>query len=117
FDKRFGFAQLSDVASLPLLLLLANFLSLFIMPIGLAYSRHIEHEADRFGLEITRDNHAAAMSFARMENENLGVSRPGWLHTMWRGSHPSTAERIEFCNQYRPWENGAPLRYGNLFRQ
>jgi Zn-dependent protease with chaperone function len=26
---------------------------------------HIEHEADRFGLELTHQNHSAAMAFAR----------------------------------------------------
>jgi Zn-dependent protease with chaperone function len=117
FGERFGFAQLSDVASFPLLLLLANFFALFIVPVGLAYSRHIEHEADRFGLEITRDNHAAAMSFVRVANDNLGMPRHSWFYTVWRGSHPSIAERIEFCNQYRPWETDQPLKYENLFRR
>ena len=38
---------------------------------GLALSRHMEHEADRFALELTRDNHAAATAFVRLQNENL----------------------------------------------
>jgi Zn-dependent protease with chaperone function len=113
---RFGFDQLSDVASLPLVVMLINFFALFIMPVGLAFSRHIEYEADRFGLEITQDNRAAAMSFVGLERENLGVPRPGWFYQFWRGSHPSTGERIDFCNEYRPWERGEPLKYGHLFR-
>jgi STE24 endopeptidase len=116
FAGNFGFDQLSDIASLPLLLFLVNFFSLFVMPVGMAFSRHIEHEADRFGLEITQDNHAAAMSFVDLQKENLGVPRPGWLYWIWRGSHPSAGERIDFCNEYRPWESGKPLKYGHLFR-
>jgi len=116
FGRRFGFDQLSDIASLPLLLLLVNVFSLFVMPIGLTFSRHIEHEADRFGLEITRDNHAAAQSFVELQKENLGVPWPDWFYKLWRGSHPSEGERIDFCNEYRPWETGQPLKYGHLFR-
>jgi len=116
FGRRFGFDQLSDIASLPLLLLLVNVFSLFVMPIGLTFSRHIEHEADRFGLEITRDNHAAAQSFVELQKENLGVPWPDWFYKLWRGSHPSEGERIDFCNEYRPWETGQPLKYGHLFQ-
>jgi STE24 endopeptidase len=116
FAGRFRFEQLSDIASMPLLLLLVNFFSLFVMPLGMAFSRHIEHEADRFGLEITRDNQAAAMSFVKLQKENLGVPRPGWVYWFWRGSHPSAGERIDFANDYRPWEDGKPLKYGHLFR-
>ena len=39
----------------------------------LAFSCHQEHEADRFGLEITRDNHGMASAFVKLQEENLGV--------------------------------------------
>ena len=69
-----------------------------------------------FGLEITRANHAAATAFVRMQQDNLGNPRPGWLITVMRASHPTVADRIEFCNRYRPWEHGEPLVYGHLFQ-
>ena len=71
---------------------------------GLAFSRHLEHEADRFALELTHDNRAAATAFVRLQSENLSNPRPGMLYTLLRASHPSLAERIEFANDYRPWE-------------
>lgn len=117
FRERLGFGDLSDVASLPLLLFCLGFLSLVSQPLGLALSRHWEREADRFALELTRDNHAAATAFVRLQTENLANPRPGKLFVMWRGSHPSLAERIEFANDYRPWQGSAPLRYSRLFRQ
>jgi len=116
FRSRWGFDGLADVASLPLIGLLVNVFSLAVVPVGLAFSRHIEHEADRFGLEITQDNRAAAMSFVRLQDENLSVPRPGLLYYLWRCSHPSLGERVDFCNAYRPWETGEPLMYGHLFR-
>jgi Zn-dependent protease with chaperone function len=116
FKDRFGFDQLADIASVPLFILLINVFALVVLPVGLAFSRHIEHEADRFGLEITRDNRAAAMAFVKLQRENLGVPRPGLLYKLWRESHPPIGERIDFCNEYRPWEKGEPLVYGHLFR-
>jgi Zn-dependent protease with chaperone function len=117
WSGRFGFTELSDIASLPLMILLFHLIALVGMPIGLAVSRHLEHEADRFALELTHDNHAAAMAFVRLQTENLGNPRPGPLFTLWRASHPSLGERIEFANDYRPWERGEPLRYGDLFKE
>jgi STE24 endopeptidase len=116
FRSRFGFDALADVAALPLLLLLFNGFGLVVSPALLAYSRHQEHEADRFGLEITHDNHAAATSFVKLQTENLANPRPGLLYKLWRASHPPVGERIDFCNSYRPWETGAPERYERLFR-
>jgi Zn-dependent protease with chaperone function len=110
---RFGFDALADPASVPLLLLLAGVVSLAGAPVENAFSRHLEHEADRFGLELTRDNHAAATAFVKLQSENLAEPYPGLLYELWRGSHPSLGERVEFANSYRPWETGRPLRYGN----
>jgi Zn-dependent protease with chaperone function len=74
----------------------------------------MEHEADRFGLELMQDNRAAAGAFARLQEENLSNPRPGMLYKVWRASHPPLGERIDFCNDYRPWEAGGDLRYGHL---
>jgi len=115
-QRRFGFTELSDVASLPLILLLFNATFLGITPVALAVTRHYEREADRFGLEITRDNRAAATAFVKLQRENLGNPRPGLLYKLWRASHPTLGERIDFCNDYRPWETGSPLEYAPLFR-
>jgi len=116
WGRRFGFRELGDVASLPLLLLLIQLGSFAILPVGLAISRWMEHEADRFGLELTRDNHDAATAFVKLQQTNLSIPRPGPLFLWWRGSHPSLGDRIDFANEYRPWETGEPLKYGDRFR-
>ncbi len=105
YRRRFGFDRLDDVASLPLLMLVGGLVSFIITPAVLAFSRWQEHEADRFALELTRDNRAAAETFVRLQEENLSVPRPGLLYTLWMGSHPSLASRIEFANRYRPWQH------------
>jgi STE24 endopeptidase len=117
YHARFGFAELADVASLPLMILLFSILSLVLTPAILAFDRNVEHEADRFGLEITRDNHDCATAFVKLQQENLSMPRPGLLYKLWRSSHPPLGERIDFCNEYRPWETGAPLKYGNKVKR
>jgi STE24 endopeptidase len=116
YHRRFGFDRLSDVASAPLILLLAQATILLGSPVINGFSRHMEHEADRFALEITRNNHSAASGFAKLQRDNLAVPYPGWFSKLWRSTHPPIGERIDFCNHYRPWESGEPLRYGSLFR-
>jgi len=115
FRERFGFDRLDDVASMPLLALVGGVVILGSTPAALALSRWQEREADRFGLEITRDNNAAARAFVRLQIDNLAVPRTGLLFRLWRGSHPDLADRIEFANRYSPWLRGQPLRYGDRF--
>ena len=116
FHRRFGFDRLDDVASLPLLVMVGGAIMLATTPAALALSRWQEREADRFGLEITRDNQAAARAFVRLHDENLAVPRTGLVFRLWRASHPDLADRIEFSNRYRPWSRGESLRYGDRFR-
>jgi STE24 endopeptidase len=116
FHRRFGFTELSDVASLPLIILLFSAYFLIVTPFALAFSRHNEHESDRFGLEITQNNRAAATAFVKLQQENLSVPRPHVLVKLWQASHPTLGERIDFCNEYRPWQRGEALRYGELFK-
>lgn len=117
FKDRFRFEELGDIASLPLILLLAGVFSFAITPVWFGYTRSNEHEADRFALELTRANRAGATSFVKLQSENLRVPRPGPLYVLWRASHPPLGDRIDFCNTYRPWEKGEPLRYGRVIRR
>lgn len=108
---RFGFDDIADPAALPLLLIVFGIVSLFLTPAINAFSRDVEHEADRFGLELTRDNQAAASAFVKRFNEALGIPYPGWLERNFRLDHPSLGDRITFANEYHPWDEGKPGRY------
>ncbi|MGH7491338.1 MAG: M48 family metallopeptidase [bacterium] len=116
YQSRFGFDRLDDVASLPLILLLFSLFSFVVTPIAFMFTRYQEHESDRFGLEITERNRPAATAFVKLQTENLANPRPGALYKLWRASHPTLGERIDFCNSYRPWEKGEPSRYSSLFK-
>jgi len=117
YSRRWGFTMLADVASLPVLLLLMSAFGLVVTPLSLSFTRHIEHEADRFGLEITQTSHSAGTAFVKLQQDALANPRPGPLYKIFRESHPSLGERIDFANEYHPWTTGQPLEYGGKFRQ
>jgi Zn-dependent protease with chaperone function len=102
FAHLLRFNKLSDIASIPLILLLLHLSGIVLGPAAMLYSRHQEHEADRFALDLTRTNHSGAMAFVKLQEENLSNPRPGLMYRIFRASHPSIGERIDFCNTYRP---------------
>jgi STE24 endopeptidase len=116
YEKHFGFDHMDDIASLPLIFSLLNVAILLLLPADFAFLRHQEHEADRFPVELTRDNHAAATGFIKLTQGVLGVPRHGWLYAAWRDTHPSLGDRLDFFNEYRPWQTGQPLKYDHFFK-
>lgn len=100
---RIGFTRVEDPASLPLFLLLFAAFNFMFAPPLLAYHRHLESRADRFGLQLTRDNHPCATSYLVLLNTDLDYPRPGPVYTLLQADHPSVAARMDFCNNYHPW--------------
>jgi Zn-dependent protease with chaperone function len=115
YQHRFGFFDLSNIASLPLLLLLTTLFLLLSSPLSNFVSRIMERQADRFGLEITQNNQAAGEAFLALQQQNLANPRPGPLYNFWRNTHPSLGDRIDFTNSYCPWNKGQPLKYSKYF--
>jgi Zn-dependent protease with chaperone function len=112
WQGRFSFSSLSDPASLPLIVFFLFAFMTLLTPLNMLWSRHIEHEADRFGLELTHENRAAALMFAGFEQAYFESPDPGWFAMATRWNHPPSAERIRFANDYHPWLEGKPLKYG-----
>ncbi len=110
FQSRFGFVQLSNIASFPLFLFLFTFLSLATDPLSLFVSRTMERQADRFGLDMTHDNQAAGEAFVILQQKNLANPRPDRFTIFWRSSHPSLQERVDFTNSYCPYEDSYNLK-------
>jgi STE24 endopeptidase len=108
FGPRWEIPALHDVASLPMLAVILSALSLLALPAVNAFSRAIEHESDIYGVEITRDNDAAARAFLKLGSQNRSDPEPSALVRTWMYSHPPLGERIRFALEYRPWEQGRP---------
>jgi STE24 endopeptidase len=65
------------------------------MPIMSATSRVMEAQADRFGLRITGDGHAAARAFVKLSEDNLSLPSPPPFIQFWLGTHPTLQQRID----------------------
>jgi len=116
WGPRWGIRDPGDWASLPLLLLVASLLSTVGEPLGNLYSRQIEHEADRYALELmhhlTADApQAGAKAFQKLGEANLSDPAPSALRVLLFYSHPPIAARIRFCLTYDPWSAGGTPVY------
>ncbi len=110
-EGRWGFQKLSDIAALPLIMLMVNLMLFITSPMINAYSRSVELEADRFELELTQNNFATATATVKLHNQSLAMPEPGYIYMLWNYDHPTYKSRVDFANDYRPWENGEPLKY------
>ena len=111
FGDRWGFHEVHDVAAIPLLTLIAALLSFAAQPLSHARSRQVEHEADAFGLEVTRMNDAGARALIKLGSQNRSNPEPSPIVKAFLYSHPPLVERVRFATEYRPWERGVPNRY------
>src|SRR5574341_1975948 len=59
---RWGIAARGDPASLPWLLLIVSVITFLLEPLQNGLSRHFEHQADMYGLELTHLNEPMAMA-------------------------------------------------------
>lgn len=110
-----GVSSLGDLASLPLVMLVAVALSFLSSPAYCAISRHYEHQADRYALELAygvvpNPNAAMVRAFEVLGARDLSDPHPNPLVVFWLFTHPPLAERIQFARHYRPWATGKPMR-------
>jgi STE24 endopeptidase len=106
-----GLRQLSDFASAPLLLLILYVLSFLGEPAFNAISRHFEHQADQYGLEVVHGlvpeaGLTAAESFQILGERSLDYPNVGKFAETWLWSHPTIADREIFVQTYNPWAEG-----------
>jgi STE24 endopeptidase len=91
---RFGILSADDAAGLPLLLLGAGAVSLALVPVANALSRHAERRADRFALALTKRPEAFISAMRRLAAQNLAEEQPSRLVRALFHSHPPIPERI-----------------------
>lgn len=102
---------LEDWASLPALLLLLSVFSFAINPIGSAFSRYLEHQADQYGLEVTHEltpdsAQMAAQAFQILGEVDLSDPDPNRMNVFWFYDHPVISDRVRFSLTYNPWSRG-----------
>jgi STE24 endopeptidase len=100
-----------DLAALPALALLLSIFGFLFTPVSNAYSRHLEHQADQYGLEVIHglipDARAvAAHSFQILGEVDLEEPHPSTAVKFWFYNHPPLDERMRFAETYNPWAEG-----------
>lgn len=116
WGTQWGIRDLQDWASLPALIFLISVLAFLATPVFNAMSRHFEHEADRYGLEVIHGlvqnpNQVAAHYFEKSGEKNLADPDPSEWDKVWFFDHPTRKERVHFVATYDPWSKGESPEY------
>ena len=106
-----GIRALDDWASLPALLLLFSIITFVCNPVGSAVSRHFEHQADQYALEVTREltpdsGQVAAQAFQVMGDLGLSDPDPNPVYVFMFFDHSPIRDRVQFSLAYDPWSQG-----------
>jgi Zn-dependent protease with chaperone function len=111
WGQQWGIRGIDDWASLPVLMLLLAIFTFALNPLTNAISRHYEHQADQYGLEVTHglttdSGQVAAQSFNVLGDVDLADPQPNWLDVFLFYNHPPIPDRIRFSLTYDPWSEG-----------
>jgi STE24 endopeptidase len=99
YGARWGIASPHDPAALPLILAVVSLTMFLLSPAINGFSRHLEHEADAFGLRLTHLREPMASAFVKLAEDSKGDPSPNAFIEWWCYSHPATDERIAFALQ------------------
>jgi Zn-dependent protease with chaperone function len=102
---------IDDWASLPVLLLLLSIFFFLANPVASAFTRHQEHQADQYGLEVTHgltpdSGQVAAQAFQVLGEVSLDDPDPSPANVFLFYSHPAIKDRVQFALTYDPWSQG-----------
>lgn len=90
---------------------------LLAQPIVTTWHRGLEVEADRFGLELNRNNQALIDIMWADTKQNPIAYKQTPITKYFRATHPQIKDRIHMAETYHPWVEGKPLRYGIYFSE
>lgn len=97
--KALNFNSISDIGSLPLILLCGMLIGLFQTPISNFISRKFEYQADKYAIEVTKNKNAFVSALKKLAEQNLADSNPNPFVEWFFYSHPSIKKRIRLLNK------------------
>jgi Zn-dependent protease with chaperone function len=105
-----------DWAALPALLLVLAVFGFAGQAVANTFSRHQEHQADVYSMEVARGvvadpGQAAAHSFQIYGERVLDDPDPNPLNVFLFFTHPTTGERVRFFATYDPWAHREGPQY------
>ncbi|MCX7874791.1 MAG: M48 family metallopeptidase [Melioribacteraceae bacterium] len=94
----FGFQNITQISSLPILIIWATIIGLFFQPITNWISRKFEYEADSFAVKSTNKKEAFINTLEKLTEQNLGDQEPHPFVEWFFYSHPSIKKRKAHIN-------------------
>ena len=102
-----GISRVDDIAGLPMMILFLTGLGLLLTPLGNAYSRHLERQADLFSLRTIDRVEDFISMMEKLGGLNLAEFAPGRLRRWLFYDHPPLAERLAMARDFTG-ESGDP---------
>lgn len=99
-DVQHYYLSLTDVATMPFVLILMGLFGLIVMPIGNGLSRAIEYRADEYALQTTKMVGAFKSAMTRLANQNLADVEPSPLVEILFHDHPSIGKRLKHADAF-----------------
>jgi STE24 endopeptidase len=90
----FGFTEIVQISSLPLLVLWGALIGLIQTPISNFISRKFEYEADEYAVSSTNKTESFINTLEKLTDQNLGDREPLPIVEWFFYSHPSIKNRI-----------------------
>jgi STE24 endopeptidase len=97
-----GLTGKTDLAGMPLVLVIGGAVVFILQPAAHALSRLHERRADRFALDLTRSPDAFVSAMKRLSARNLAEERPSRVVEILFLSHPPTHARIAAARGWMP---------------
>jgi STE24 endopeptidase len=95
----FGFIDIKQISSFPLLFLWASLIGLIQTPLSNYISRKFEYEADDYAIQSTGKREAFISTLEKLTDQNLGDKEPHPIVEWFFYSHPSINRRIAHIRQ------------------
>lgn len=95
-----GFRGITDIAALPLLMLVLAAFGLITMPVANAFQRHREAAADEYALRLSDNPKAFISMMTKLTDQNLSEAQPPrWVEVLMY-DHPSYHQRVQYARRY-----------------
>ena len=101
FKNRLKIENMADIAGLPIIFLIFTLYGIITMPIGPAFSRHMERQADKFALDITHNKEVFISAMNKLGYINLSDPNPSPTIEFLLYDHPPISKRIKFAEEYK----------------
>lgn len=95
----FGLSSLSDIESLPVILIYFVVFGIIMQPLENYFSRRLEREADLMSLEVTGLKEAFISMMEKLANQNLADRNPNPCIKFFFFNHPPIDERIALAKR------------------